>query len=189
MGVGIGPLGHPGCVARSALFRRRRSGFGTVLVGHGLGHRTDRSDAYLGGVARGRLPAGDRACLHQLRRHRHRSPGRGPAVLGAQEALARRHVHRSGDSRQVLSAAVAGGAVLPVSAVGQDARLVRGGRGGGDRVDRGEPTDPHPVSPRWYEFFRLNSDRGADADTLLRLAAKAVGATWKVDVLNIVSLG
>ncbi len=41
----------------------------------------------------------------------------------------------------------------------------------------------------WYEFFRLNSDRGADADTLLRLAAKAVGATWKVDVLNIVSLG
>lgn len=41
----------------------------------------------------------------------------------------------------------------------------------------------------WYEFFRLNSDRGADADTLLRLAAKAVGATWKVDVLNVVSLG
>ncbi|MGC4935309.1 glycosyltransferase family 87 protein [Gordonia sp. DT30] len=41
----------------------------------------------------------------------------------------------------------------------------------------------------WYEFFRLNSDRGADADSLLRLVAKAVGVTWNVDVLNVVSLG
>lgn len=39
----------------------------------------------------------------------------------------------------------------------------------------------------WYEFFRLNSDRGADADSLLRLAAKAAGMTWDVDILNIVS--
>lgn len=41
----------------------------------------------------------------------------------------------------------------------------------------------------WYEFFRLNSERNADADTLLRLVAKAVGNTWNVDVLNIVSFG
>ncbi|MGV9671676.1 glycosyltransferase family 87 protein [Gordonia sp. NPDC003504] len=41
----------------------------------------------------------------------------------------------------------------------------------------------------WYEFFRLNSDRNADSDTLLRLAAKAVGVRWNVDVLNVVSLG
>ncbi|MFT4127107.1 MAG: glycosyltransferase 87 family protein [Gordonia sp. (in: high G+C Gram-positive bacteria)] len=39
----------------------------------------------------------------------------------------------------------------------------------------------------WYEFFRLNSHRGADSDTLIRLAAKAVGATWDVGVLNMVS--
>ncbi|NDK92690.1 hypothetical protein GYA93_24600, partial [Gordonia desulfuricans] len=41
----------------------------------------------------------------------------------------------------------------------------------------------------WYEFFRLNSERGADSDSLLRLAAKAVGTTWDVPILNIVSFG
>ncbi|GAA1483049.1 glycosyltransferase family 87 protein [Gordonia sinesedis] len=41
----------------------------------------------------------------------------------------------------------------------------------------------------WSEFFRLNADRGADSDSLLRLAATGVGRPWNPDVLNLASLG
>ncbi len=41
----------------------------------------------------------------------------------------------------------------------------------------------------WYEFFRYNSERGADSDTLFRILAKAVGFTWNITLLNAVTLG
>ncbi len=41
----------------------------------------------------------------------------------------------------------------------------------------------------WREFFRYNSDRGADSDTIYRIIGSAGGFTWNVDLLNAVSLG
>ncbi|GAC66881.1 glycosyltransferase family 87 protein [Gordonia soli] len=40
----------------------------------------------------------------------------------------------------------------------------------------------------WREFFRYNSDRGADPDSIYRIISDAGGFTWNVDVLNAVSL-
>ena len=41
----------------------------------------------------------------------------------------------------------------------------------------------------WYEFFRYNSERGADSDTLFRILAKAFGFTWNITLLNAITLG
>ncbi|GAA3706495.1 glycosyltransferase family 87 protein [Gordonia hankookensis] len=41
----------------------------------------------------------------------------------------------------------------------------------------------------WWEFFRYNSDRAAEQDSLYRIIGDAAGVTWNTDVLNLVSLG
>ena len=41
----------------------------------------------------------------------------------------------------------------------------------------------------WWEFFRYNSDRAAESDSLYRVISSAVGFQWNVTVLNVVSLG
>lgn len=45
-----------------------------------------------------------------------------------------------------------------------------------------------PYPSGWWEFFRLNSDRGADPDSLYRVAADTFGFTWNNGLLNSISV-
>lgn len=40
----------------------------------------------------------------------------------------------------------------------------------------------------WWEFFRYNSDRAAERDSLYRIISDAAGFTWNIDVLNALSM-
>ena len=40
----------------------------------------------------------------------------------------------------------------------------------------------------WLEFFRFNSERGADPDSVYRILSDSIGFTWNIDLLNAVSL-
>ncbi|ATD72677.1 MULTISPECIES: glycosyltransferase family 87 protein [Gordonia] len=46
---------------------------------------------------------------------------------------------------------------------------------------------PYPTG--WWEFFRFNADRSADADTIYRILADTLGFTWNIDHLNALSVG
>ncbi|WP_244216594.1 glycosyltransferase family 87 protein [Gordonia alkanivorans] len=46
---------------------------------------------------------------------------------------------------------------------------------------------PYPTG--WWEFFRFNADRSADADTIYRVLADTLGFTWNIDHLNALSVG
>lgn len=41
----------------------------------------------------------------------------------------------------------------------------------------------------WWEFFRYNSQRAAERDTIYRMISDAAGFSWNIDVLNALSLG
>ncbi|WP_244971741.1 glycosyltransferase family 87 protein [Gordonia rubripertincta] len=46
---------------------------------------------------------------------------------------------------------------------------------------------PYPTG--WWEFFRFNGDRSADADTIYRILADTLGFTWNINILNALSVG
>ncbi len=46
---------------------------------------------------------------------------------------------------------------------------------------------PYPTG--WWEFFRFNGDRSADADTIYRILADTLGFTWNINHLNALSVG
>ncbi|WP_210756409.1 glycosyltransferase family 87 protein [Gordonia paraffinivorans] len=46
---------------------------------------------------------------------------------------------------------------------------------------------PYPTG--WWEFFRFNADRSADADTIYRILADSLGFTWNIHHLNALSVG
>ncbi|MEO9329494.1 glycosyltransferase 87 family protein [Gordonia sp. B21] len=46
-----------------------------------------------------------------------------------------------------------------------------------------------PYPSGWWEFFRFNADRSADADTIYRILADTLGFTWNINHLNALSVG
>ena len=85
-----------------------------------------------------------------------------PALLVIPFALGRWREGRSGDARRLAGAAALTWAAvnLPFAVFGLD---------------------------RWSEFFRFNSTRGADWDSLWFIGARPFGFTWDVPLLNVLS--
>src|SRR5919106_1683310 len=85
-----------------------------------------------------------------------------PALLVIPFALGRWRQGRPGDARRLIGVAALtwAGVNLPFAVFGFD---------------------------RWAEFFRFNSSRGADWDSLWFIAARPFGFTWDVTLLNVLT--